>query len=200
MNKIGFISSLLLKVIVFALLALTPIAILFKPYYTAEKPGYPAVFEDPQYLSKAFFIATGLIGGVLAIVSTILHLIFTRPYNKPRLILHLSMTICAIAMGWHIFPYCVNGKFQTFLGNADFGDFDPKRLMPTIWIGETWLDIALLLYPILFVCSFILILMTIIMALRKNLTKKQILQISIFLIITVLTFALFPAIGDWIMD
>lgn len=200
MNKLGFITSRALKVIVYVLLALTPIAISFKPYYTPDKPGYPAVFDDPQYLLKAIFIATGLIGGVLAVVFTMLYLIFTRPHQKSQLILQLSMTLCVVALGWHIFPYCVNGLFQASLGNAEFGDFDPKRLMPTIWIGETWLDIALLLYPILFVGSFILILMTIIMSLRKNLTKRQTLPIAIFLIITVLTFVLFLEVGDWMMD
>lgn len=200
MKKINFITSLSLKAIVFILLFLTPIAISFKPYYTPEKPGYPAVFDDPQYLLKAFFIATGLIGGILAVVSTILYLITTRPLNKPQLVIQLSMAVCAVALGWHVFPYCVNGLFQASLGNADFGDFDPKRLMPTIWIGEIWSDIALFLFPILIVTNFILILMTINMALRKNLTSRETLLISIFLIITVLTFINFPQFGEWIMD
>lgn len=200
MNKIGFISSLLLKVIVFVLLALTPMAISFTPYYTPEKPGYPAVFDDPQYLLKAFFIATGLIGGILTILFIILYFIFARPHHKQQLVLHLSMAICAIALGWHIFPYCVNGIFQVSLGNADFGDFDPHRLMPTIWLGEIWFIVTVLFYPILIVVSFILILMTTIMALRKGLSKRQTLQISLFLIITILSFVILPGYLNWIMD
>lgn len=200
MKRIGFVASLLLKATVLVLLVLTPIAISFKPYYTPERPSYPAVFDDPQYLLKAFFIATGLIGGTLVVVLVVLYLIFGRPYQKSQLVLHFCITICAVALGWHVLPYCANGIFQASIGNADFGDFDPKNLMPTIWIGETWLDIALLLYPVLFVGGFILISMTIIMASRKHFTKSQLAQISMFLILTVLAFVLFPEIANWIMD
>lgn len=200
MKKINFIASLSLKATVFILLLLTPIAISFKPYYTPEKPGYPAVFDDPQYLLKAFFIATGLIGGILAVVSTVLYLITSRPLNKPQLVVQPSMAVCVVALGWHVFPYCVNGLFQASLGNANFGDFDPKRLMPTIWIGETWVTIAFLLYPILIVVTFVLILMTITMILQKALTKRQLLQTFVFLIITVLSFINLPLFLEWIMD
>ena len=200
MNKFGFITSRALKGVVFVLLVLTPIAISFKPYYTPDKPGYPVVFDDPQFLLKTFFIATGLIGGVLTILLVILYFIFARPHPKQQLVLHSSIAICAIALGWHIFPYCVNGIFQVSLGNADFGDFDPHRLIPTIWIGETWFIITVLFYPILIVASFILILMTVIMTLRESLSKTQALQISFFLIITVLSFVILPGYLNWIMD
>jgi len=201
MNKIGSVSTLLLKVIVFVLLTLTPIAILFKPYYPNAGYGlYPAVFEDPKYLLKAFFIATGLIGVALAVVSIILYLLFTRPHQKPQIVLHLSMTICAIALGLYVFPYCVNGIFQASLGNANFGDFDPTSLMPTIWIGEIWCDIAFLFFPIQIFVSAILILMTMSMITRKNLTRRQTLQIALFLIVTVLSFVILPGYLNWIMD
>jgi hypothetical protein len=97
-----------------------------------------------------------------------------------------------MALGWHVFPYSVNGIFLASLGNVNFGDFDPTSLMPSIWIGEVWCDIAFLFFPIQILMSAILILMTMSMMAQKNLTRPETLQISLFLITTVLSFVILP--------
>ena len=102
---------------------------------------------DPLYGIRASLILGGLVVSVLSFTLMLWQLIKKRnQILETRLVskvaLELSVTFCSLAIGWVAFPYWVNGVFQGYRGNrpADcyLSAFDPKYLMPMIWVGEIW--------------------------------------------------------------
>lgn len=132
------LDSLVAQIIILGLLLLSaPYAMSFTPY---ERIATDGVWNAPIRLDPMYSIRAGLIiGGLVCALSSFSLLLYTIIKRcGSDLILRASLTLCSIYIGWAVFPYWVNGMFQAYSGNAPVDDFDPKALIPMIWIGEIW--------------------------------------------------------------
>src|SRR5262245_26932563 len=135
--------ALIQRILLCLLLIAAPFAMSFTPYgnICTDLP----IQGDPLYRIRASLIFGGLFSSVLSIILLLWQLM--KKSNQilettvvSNVVLQMSITICSLAVGWVAFPYWVNGVFQGYRGNrpADcyLSFFDPKNLMPMIWIGE----------------------------------------------------------------
>jgi hypothetical protein len=127
---------------------IAPLAMLFTPYegmFTGEK-WHGSLDMDSLYHLRVGLIIGGMVGAVMSVGLLLVDMV--KRFNvvlEPRvgtdLVLQMSMAICSLSLGWAAFPYRINGVFQGYSGNAPVPYtylYDPKHLMPMIWIGEVW--------------------------------------------------------------
>jgi hypothetical protein len=190
-------------IVLILLLFVTPYAMTFTPYEKIFDEGVWQVSlrSDPIFYLRAILIVFGLLGGALSALIAIEGL-NRQNFGANNQILLISMGLCSLTIGWVAFPYWINGMFQTYSGfytHEGLHDFDPKALMPMIWIGEIWrLGVIVIFLSVLFGGPLIF-LANIILTLRKRSWMKGLATI-IFLVLTSLIYFLSPKYGYWIGD
>jgi hypothetical protein len=152
------------------LLLLLLVTGLFSMSLTADATIYSGepIQHDPLYTLRAIIVAGGLISPFLSLALLLWHIERANDqcldtFIFSNMLWHSSAVICSFCLGWGAFPYWASGAFQAYLGNGPEGPliaFDPKRLMPAIWVGEVWylgmiciLVVAILLSMAIFVLS-----------------------------------------------
>jgi hypothetical protein len=162
---------------------------------------------DPLYGVRATFIIGGLIASILSVAVLIRELIkrfdeIMEPKMVRTLVLQASLAICSASIGWAAFPYWVNGVFQAYRGNGPdctLNVYDPKELMPMIWIGEVWRLGVLLICIVAFFGGLWLLLASVILLIRER-EWKQCVPTLICLTITVAALFLQDGYGTWLAD
>lgn len=201
------ITPVLLQSVILALmLILTPYAMTFTPYEGIYSEGvWNTPFHlDPLYTLRASLIATGLLAGFLSFVLLVWEIIRNN-WRGSDFILQISMTLCSLSIGWAAFPYWVNGMFQAFSGNphvlekAPVLNFDPKALMPAIWIDGVWYLGVLLIFVVAIIAIPILLLFNFTFSIKHR-TWKQGIATAICLAIPIAIFFLSPNYLRWLGD
>ena len=163
--------------------------------------------QDPIFLLRAGLIIWGLLAPFLAMV------IFFREVNTKStevestkiqsiIIWHLSVILCLICVGWIAFPYLVNGIFRAYHwgGPCYLNAYDPKDLMPMIWLGGVWYIIAIAIFIISPLCILGLSLSAVITFIRRRANWKQFVLTCICLIIAASALYLDPCYYVWFWD
>jgi hypothetical protein len=134
-----FTPLLLQSVILILLIIFTPYVMTFAPYERIYMDGVWSTpwHLDSQYSLRVILIIAGLLGGVFSFLC-LMYELKRSDWEINNVLLQASMTLCSLSIGWRSFPYWVNGVYQAHKGNARLADFDPKALMPEIWIGDIW--------------------------------------------------------------
>jgi hypothetical protein len=198
--------ALVQRVLLYLLIIFAPFAMSFTPHgnICTDLP----IRAEPLYRIRASLILGGLLGSVLSVTLLLWHL--SKKSNEilettvvSNVALQMSITICSVVIGWVAFPYWVNGVFQGYRGNlpADcyLGAFDPKDLMPMIWIGEIWrLGVVLIFLASIFVGAALLLVSLPLTIKGKN-WKEGIATVAC-LAITAAIFFLSPGYGTWLGD
>ncbi len=187
-----------------ALIALAPYAMTFGPFERIYTDGaYDAPHtEDPLYIRRAALIGFGLIGSVVCVICAAASFAF-RPQKKSRLILQCSMALCALVIGWRTYPYWVNGIFQVYVKDPDIlgaSGFDPKPLMPMVWLGAIWWFSVLLLYPVTYFSVASLLWVMFQTRGKKWWRYPLVWTMLIIVFITIITFLITPGYFTWFMD
>jgi len=181
------------------LLFLIPYAMSFTPYEGIYQNGGPweaPLNLDPLYTTRAILIAVGLLGSAISSVLLIWKL---KIFNgKTPLAPHFSMTLFSLATGWIFLPYWVNGMYQAYSGNTLVVDFDPKALMPYIWIGDIW-TFGVVGIILIIILMLALVLSEIIHDFRI-IKRKDLIITIFFLAITLTLYLLSPNYGGWFID
>jgi hypothetical protein len=195
--------ALLQGVILALMLMVMPYAMTLMPYegvYNYEGQ-YPRLDLDHLYVLRAGLIIAGLLGAILSLVFLGWGLL-GRGKTGSGVVLQISMAICSSCIGWAAFPYWVNGVFQAYLGHAPkpyLSLFDPKRLMPMIWIGEIWrLGVLLILAAAVF-AGPILLFFNLLTAIKYR-TWKQSIATILCLTITAAVLFFSPKYWGWFID
>jgi hypothetical protein len=162
---------------------------------------------DTLYGVRATFIIGGLIASTLSVAALIWELI--KRFNEiiePRmvrdLVLQASMAMRSVSVGWAAFPYWVNGVFQAYRGNGPdctLNVYDPKDLMPMIWIGEVWRLGVLLILFVSFFLGLWLLLVSVVLLIKER-EWRQCVPTLICLTITVAALFLQSGYGTWLAD
>jgi hypothetical protein len=169
--------------------------------------GLP-IQADPLYAIRASFITGGLIASALSVLILLWDL-RTRINELLELkivsnvILRMSMTICSLSIGWVAFPYWINGVFQAYRGNRPpdcyLNAFDPKALLPMIWIGDIWrLGVIFIFLVAFFIGSALLLISPVIFIKGRN-WREGVATVAC-LAITAAIFFLSPGYGTWLAD
>lgn len=187
-------------IILLLMLALTPYAITFSPYVGIYTDGvwFTSLDLDPLYWVRVSLIIFGLLGAILSLVFLTWEIV-RGGWKGSDLILQLSMVLCSLSIGWRSFPYWVNGMFQAYSGNARLSDFDPKALMPEIWVGQIWTYVVLIIYLLAFIGIPIILLANIVLIIRRK-TWKQGIGTAICLTIISIVFICSPDYWRWLAD
>lgn len=185
--------------IVVILVVLTPVAMMFTPYQRIYTDGvYQAPHSaDPLYSIRAILIVVGLLAPIVCLGCT-LAILATGPLNAARAVFQCSLTLLAGAIGWRCFPYWVNGVFQASVGQVPMADFDPKALIPGVWLGNVWLAGVLLLYPAVWLGGGCLLVAAGLAARQQGWRLAGLTVVVVA--ITLGTFLVTPRYGWWLMD
>jgi hypothetical protein len=206
MRKITLTPILIQSALLFSLLVASPFAMSFTAYQGICN-NMP-LQADPLYTLRATLIIAALIVALLSLTLLIWYLVKTRHQilhtdMADGVALQMSMTICSLTIGWVAFPYWVNGVYQAYRGigtdECTLQAYDPKFLMPTIWIGGIW---AL---GVLFTFGSTLFMGTIIMFETMEVWSKKrdwihCLPTIICLAITVGVYLICPDYWIWLID
>lgn len=129
------------------MILLAPLATLFTPYEGIFEGNWRgSLHMDSLYHLRAGLIIAGMVAAVVSVGLVVVELVkrfnvVLEPIDGTNLVLQMSMAICSLSLGWAAFPYWINGVFQAYSGNAPVPYtylYDPKDLIPMIWIGEVW--------------------------------------------------------------
>jgi hypothetical protein len=185
--------------VIAALLALTPYAMTFTPFQGIYIFGpYEAAYDtDPLQARRAGLIAFGLGGTVLASIETF-WVLYRRPDVSSMLTCVAAWFACAV-IGWKSFPYWVTGVFAAYSGRAPLADFDPKALIPMIWLGELWRFGVLLLYPTVLLVAPAAIVGSILFFHRRAYARSAV-PVACASIGLVFLFCFSPGYVHWLMD
>lgn len=197
----GALTPFFLQCIMFSLLVVTsPFALSFTPYPRIFTDGvWNAPFQsDPIFPIRAGFIIGGMLAAILSAYLLVWEIAKGKENASVR-VLQASMALCSLQIGWVAFPYWVNGIFQAYAGNRRVADFDPKGLMPGIWMGEFWRLSASLIYLETFAAVIALFVFNIDTTLSKRKWKQGVATI-ICLAMTFAIFYLTPNYLEWLAD
>lgn len=199
MSQTKLTPFLLQRIILFLVLLASPYAMTFTPYERIYTEGvWNTPFDsDPLYLLRAGLITAGWLAGFLSFVSLVWGL-SQRNWKGRDLVLEASITLCSLSIGWAAFPYWINGLFQAYSGNAQVVDFDPKALIPTVWMGGIWYLGVLAIYLCVCIVSPILLLINFVLFEKRF--WKQCVATSICLTISAAIFFLSPNYLRWLAD
>jgi hypothetical protein len=182
-----------------ALLAATPLAMSFAPYPEIRQHGVwsQAYVGNPSYPLRASLIAFGLLGTVAAVAIAVRS--YARETWSRGTLVATSIAFACWAVGWHSYPYWVNGVFRS-RDVAAGGAFDPKALPPMTWVGEFWRIPILLLYPVAFLWATAVLVAafrSILSARGRSLWAWGVIITSA---ITLSCLLYCPEYGTWLMD
>jgi hypothetical protein len=188
-------------VIVAILLVAAQGAMCFRPYERIYSDG---VYSAPHSLDAVFpwrtaLVAFGLIASLVSIGVAVASFI-GAPRDLGRLVAQLCGCLCVLNVGWKSMPYWANGMYQAYRGHAPVADFDPKALIPMVWIGDFWrLAVLLIDLATLFGAPCLLILV-----LGRSMDGRCRLSLTAFsllcLSVSVCTFVFSPRYHEWLFD
>lgn len=202
-NTVTNVLLILQIVILLSLIAFAPYAMTFGPYERIYTEGaYEAPHsEDPLYEQRALLIGFGLIGSIVCagcgVAASVLN---CRRHS--RVVLHLSMVLCALAYGWRTYPYWVNGILEVYSGDLSMAvryQFDPKPLMPMVWIGDIWRLGVLLFYPLIIAGGLCLLVLATVIAKKEGIAAWLWASLAV-LAASVIPFLFSPGYIGWLMD
>jgi len=204
MTKLGKILLITQVVLLLALIALTPYAMSFKPFERIYTDGsYDAPHsEDPLYHKRVFMIGFGLIASFICLACAVVGLIL-KPRVKPLSMLKFSIALCALTLGWRTYPYWINGIHRVYTQHTDVAIrscFDPKPLMPMVWLGGIYQLSNLVLFLVIFFGAVGLI-----TGIVHSLTRKEEKGLALWIVpvmlgIIILTLIFSPEYMTWFMD
>lgn len=121
-------------------LALAACAGTLKPYdgVFAEGVWHASLRLDPLFEVRRTFMALGVIFCVSSL-SIWVWGASKKHSSGSEIVLHSSLTLFCLTIGWAGYPYFANGVFRSYLGNFPRPlDLDPKPLISNTWIGDWW--------------------------------------------------------------
>jgi hypothetical protein len=185
--------------VIAVLLALTPYAMTFTPFQGIYSFGpYEAAYDtDPLQARRVGLVAFGLCGTVLASLE-LLWVLYRRSQVSSMLTCVAAWFACAV-VGWKSFPYWVTGVFAAYSGRAPLADFDPKGLIPMIWLGELWRFGVLLLYPMALLVAPAALVASI-LCFRRRAYVRSAIPLACASIGLVFLFCFSPDYLGWLMD
>lgn len=163
--------------------------------------------NDPIFLLRAGLIIWGLLAPFLALI-ILLWEVNTKGSEdetmklQSNVVWHLSVILCLICVGWVAFPYWVNGVFRAYHwgGPCYLNAYDPKDLMPAIWLGGVWYIIAIVIFMISPFCILSLSVAGLALFIRRRAYWKRFVLTCICLIITASVLYLDPCYYIWFWD
>jgi hypothetical protein len=140
--------------------------------------------QDSLHRVRTTFIIGGLIATALSLALLAWELNIKsnhilQPAMVSSVVLQMSMALCSVSIGWAAIPYWVTGVFQAYRGNLPddcyLVVFDPKRLMPMIWMGEIWRFGVIAIFVVATLMGMALFLVTIVLLMKERLWKQCVL-------------------------
>lgn len=181
------------------LVVLSPLAMSFGPYSEIAREGvWSGTYRaNPSYPLRAFLIGFGLLATIAAGVVAVRT--FRLEGWSRESVVTISAFVACWAVGWHSYPYWVNGVFRAS-ELAVGGAFDPKALPPMTWIGELWRLPVIFGYPV----GFLWAAASLLVAVRSIIARKGASLwgwgVVVSSGITVAALFYCPEYGTWLMD
>lgn len=202
--------TLIQAIILGLLLVVAPYAMSFAPYESIYTYGawHTPFHLDPLYRIRAILIGLGIISGafsVLLLISVLIRKLLwqgdvvLQTRNASDLILQMSMALCSATIGWGAYPYWVNGVYQAYSGDGPLWVFDPKALMPSIWIDGIWYFGVLIIFLTALIGIPLLFLSNLVLTPIARTWKRGIVTALCLLLIPVIFF-LSPGYFKWLAD
>lgn len=131
------------------LLALTPYAMSFEPYAGIYEEGVAATDHtaDTLWGRRVALVAFGLVATGVAEVE-FLRVFRRRPRDLFAVVAAGAVLLAVAVLGWRSYPYWATGVYRVCERGEFTFEFDPKSLIPMVWVGELWRMPVVLLYPV----------------------------------------------------
>lgn len=160
--------------------------------------AYPEIAAHTREILTSVVIIAGLIICVLAF-GLLMAGYFIPGRDSAVRLADTSIFFALFALGWKNIPYWANGLFFVFRHGTSSA-YDPKGLIPMLWLSEGW-RLPLL---ILFLLMVVFLLFNLIRLIARGFNSKPYGKYNtislIWSILCILSFAGVPSYFYWLMD
>ena len=125
----------ILLVLMFAFAPLAWHMVLFSDIYT-HGVWRADHASDPLYTRRCVLVIFGLLASLATLLLAAISIMLSR--KKRTIALAVAFALCAMVVGWRMYPYWATGVFNATGGTIKTGAFDPKALIPMVWIRDLW--------------------------------------------------------------